>query len=262
MPPLEIYLATILVDPHRWVPPRQPAARASHWIDRAAAAGFVGVELWEFHWTKADAAERAALRSAALPIRVFNSYLSPAGAAPAAVAELAAAVTALAPGLRGVKFNLAGGAASLAGEIAAAQALAGCLPATARLYCECHPDTVAETPAGAAAAFAVWPESRFGAILHPFFGDDRTFAEWLQRLGPRVAHLHLQMRDEAFSLVRIVDRPRLAEARLRALLDTGFRGSLSLEFTAGVGIPPEHAESIWSHACRDLECVRNILERA
>jgi hypothetical protein len=70
-----IYLGTVLLEANRWAKDRTPTYRVSEWLERIAAAGFDGIELWENHATLADCAERSALRGSTVPIRVFNSYV-------------------------------------------------------------------------------------------------------------------------------------------------------------------------------------------
>ncbi|MBT5849802.1 MAG: hypothetical protein HOH36_05115, partial [Acidimicrobiaceae bacterium] len=76
----------------------------SEWFDGVADAGFDGVELWERHATSASSQEQQAIIDHALPVSVFNSYVSlddPDPAARAAVADWAARC-----GSTGIKFNV------------------------------------------------------------------------------------------------------------------------------------------------------------
>ncbi len=257
---LEVYLASILLEKNRWGPlPRHPACRLSDWLPRIAQAGFDGIELWENHWVSAGFEERAKLAASPVPIRLFNSYLPPGTADAAEISRLASALRALGATVRGVKFNLADPPAKLEAEINAALQLERQLPPGVTLCCECHADSVVDTPESAAAAFARWPVARFAAILHPFQNTDEVFAHWIRRIGPRLGHLHLQMRDPAENMIRLTDRPDFARQRLHALLDAGFRGSMSLEFTGGTGKPDEDTGIMWSRALADLALVRGIL---
>ncbi len=255
-----VYLASILLEKNRWGPwPRHPQCRLTDWLPLIAKAGFDGIELWANHWFHASLAERAQLAASPVPIRLFNSYLAPGTADAEEISRLASALRALGATVRGVKFNLADSPASRDSEILGALKLSRQLPPSAVLYCECHGDSVVDTPESAAAAFGRWPLERFAAILHPFQGSDGEFTKWIQTIGPHLAHLHLQMRDAAENMIRLTDRPDFARQRLHALLKAGFRGSMSLEFTGGAGRPDEDVTITWNRALADLALVRSIL---
>jgi sugar phosphate isomerase/epimerase len=257
---LEVYLASILLERNRWGPlPRYPHCQLSEWLPQIAEAGFDGIELWENHWTYAGLEARAKLVASHVPIRLFNSYLSPSTANPEEISQLASALRTLGAIVRGVKFNLADRPARTDVEFQAALRLAQQLPPGMVLYCECHADSVVDTPESAAAAFSVWPPGKFAAILHPFQNSDGDFAKWLRLMIPHLAHLHLQMRDPAENMICLTDRADFARQRLRALLKAGFRGSMSLEFTGGTGQPDEDIETLWTRALGDLALIRRLV---
>ncbi len=255
-----IYLATALLERNRWAPPpRSPTIRVSEWLPRIAGAGFQGVELWENHWRLASEEERAALRASPVPIRIFNSYIPLDAAPPEELAGLTGAVSALSGTLDGIKFNLPRGQGAPAGSALRALSQAQALPRSVRLFCECHPGTVADSPATAAQAFALWPGDRFAAIVHPLFDDAATYAAWLRALEGRIAHAHLQLPGKNCRRLALADHRQFAADRLGALLQSGYRGTFTLEFTAGVERPDTPLESLWVNACNDLAVLRGIL---
>lgn len=259
MTPSKIFLASVLLEPNRWGPlPRIPRCRLVDWLVKIGQARFDGIELWENHWIYADRQEREALISSPVPIRVYNTYLIPSEASAEELSQLTGAVSALGATVCGVKFNLGGAGSNLTMEVAAALQWSRQFRQNVTLLCECHADTVMESPATAVKAFDLWPAARFGAILHPFLGENAEFNEWLRRLGARVEHMHLQMRDASLRLIPIADRESLANSRLHAVHASGFHGSLTIEFTAGVGEPDEDPQRLLDQAGRDLECVRAI----
>lgn len=244
-----ILLGTVLLEANRWTPGKQPSFRVSDWLARVAAAGFDGLELWENHAALADAPERLALRSAQPPVAVFNSYatLDDAGAtARARAADLIRDLRAPA-----VKFNVGHDPAALPCELRTARAWAAALPG-ARFLCECHPGTALEDPAVAARALADWPEA--GVIVHPFTCPDLT--AWFRHLGPRVCHAHVQLLDEGRQRRRLCEQPQHVRTRLALMRDAGYTGSFTLEFTAGVNVPPEDRDALFAAACEDLAFLR------
>ena len=243
------------MEKNRWQNGCAPSIVASAWCARARDAGFDGVELWANHYLLADRSEQARLADPALGVRVFNSYLPVGHAAPEETENLVRSVQELCPGVRGVKFNLGPPPAALKTEMAAAAALADALPSSVDLWCECHGDTVIETPEAARLAFMRW-EYRFGAILHPIGMPEEQMRAWFDATGGRIRHLHLQPRDANNRFIRM-DRCAAAVAQafasLRAL---GFAGSASIEFVEGSATGDENPERVFENAVADLAFLR------
>jgi len=70
----QIYIGSILLEMNRWTRDKQPTYRVSEWTERFAEAGFDGMELWQWHATRCDDDERAALAASPCPVRIFSSY--------------------------------------------------------------------------------------------------------------------------------------------------------------------------------------------
>jgi sugar phosphate isomerase/epimerase len=248
-----IYLGTVLLESNRWIGDRIPACRVSEWIERISAAGFDGIELWENHFVMADAAERAALRAAQLPVTILNSYASMGADGAKARQQASGCVREL--GAKAVKFNAGANPDSLEDELLAARAWAGGMPGVS-LFCECHAGTILEDPAVAATALANYPE--IGVIVHPFSCPD--LAEWLHHFGPRVRHAHVQVLDAQKRRCRLRDQQAKVKERLARMRDSGFAGSYTIEFTAGVGATPEDPDALFASACDDLMFLRDALK--
>jgi sugar phosphate isomerase/epimerase len=245
----QIYLGSVLLESNRWTRERLPTFRVSEWTDRSAAAGFDGIELWENHCALADPAERAALQAAHLPVTIYNSYVMLRADGEPARRQAAAFVRELkAPA---VKFNVGADPETLESELRTAREWAAGMPGV-RLLCECHPGTALEDAATAAAALAGYPE--IGVIVHPCNRAD--LPDWLRHLGPKIRHAHVQMVTAQRRRWRLCDQPTLARERLAMLRDGGFTGSLTIEFTAGVGVAPESREALFAAACADLAFLR------
>lgn len=241
-----IYIATVCLERNRWGN-RQPSFKVSEWLDRFAADGFAGIELWEFHYHDADDAERARLIEQAAPIALFNTYArfidgeDPAAErtrAAKAIADLKAT---------GVKYNLSRDSETIDQQRQNLLAWADEVPDHCRLLCECHPGTVLETADAAAAFYDGLDPVRFGVMAH-LSGDAAGLDEWLTKLGPRLQHLHLQHRDDA-------THPTAAgreafEAGVAVLNRHRFEGSASIEFTRGIG-KEEQIETVYANALVD-----------
>ena len=221
----------------------------SEWVNRIAAAGFDGIELWENHALLAEAGEREALRRIALPIVVFNSYASMAAGAEGGREQAVRAIRQL--NARAVKFNVSASAEALRDELKAAAEWSGAMPGV-QLLCECHSGTAMEDPRQAAEALRDFPT--IGIIVHPFMGENLT--DWLAHAGSRVLHAHVQMCDAQDRRLRLREHPQLVHDRLCMLNDAGFDGTFTVEFTAGVGEAGEDRESLFTSACDDLDFLR------
>jgi sugar phosphate isomerase/epimerase len=245
-----IFLGTVLLEANRWAKDRSPTYRVSEWLERIAAAGFDGIELWENHAVMADAGEREALRASPVPVAVFNSYVSLDASGENRRLAVARQVRDLKAG--GVKFNVSASSETLESELRAARAWAALMPRGVDLLCECHPGTAMEDPAVAARALSAYPE--IGVIVHPFSCHD--LAAWVKHLGPRLRHAHAQVVDAEWHRWRLCDRPQLVRARLALLREAGYAGTFTIEFTAGVGVAPENREALFEAACEDLAFLR------
>lgn len=244
-----IYLGTVLLETNRWAKDRMPTYRVSEWLERIAAAGFDGIELWENHATLADSAERSALRGSTVPVRVFNSYAPLDAGGENARREVAGLVRELQAGA--VKFNVSNSNETLASGLRTAREWAALMPGV-ELLCECHPGTALEDPAVAARALADFPE--IGVIVHPFSCPD--LAAWFKHLGQRIRHAHVQVVDAQWRRWRLRDQSALVRERLAILCGAGYTGTFTIEFTAGVGVAPEDREALFAAACDDLAFLR------
>ena len=123
----------------------------------------------------------------------------------------------------------------------------------ATLLCECHPGTALENPAVAAAALAGYPD--IGVIVHPCICAD--LPAWIRHCGSKIRHLHVQMIDAQRKRWLLRDQAALVRERLALMRDAGFSGTLTIEFTAGVGVAREDRAALVAAACTDLAFLRH-----
>jgi sugar phosphate isomerase/epimerase len=253
-PEQSLYLGSIALEPNRWKPrpKRQPSLNVSDWAEAARTAGFEGWELWEDHYFLADGSERDRLAGMPLPVRIFNSYVLPGIDPDADLERVAEAIRFLGPTVRGMKFNLGKTEdAAPQRQIDAAREWARLLPETVRLYCECHPGTMLETPEAAAMAFKQWPESRFAAIVHPMNAAENHLQSWFGALGQRIEHLHWQARNAERRICLLADLPETFAATIRFLKEQRYAGSHTVEFVKGLGESDESVERLFASARLD-----------
>lgn len=250
-----IYLGTIALEKNRWTS-RMPSIKVSEWTQEAEAAGFSGLELWEPHFHEADEAEREQLTQLSLPISVFNSYCTFEDETVAVRERAVNSVAAL--GAHGIKFNV-GKDPSRSKEYAAnIQAFSEALPDATRLLCECHPGTIVETPAAARDFFASIALGRYTIILHPLLIGPAGINDWYDRLGDRIGHCHLQMRNERNEFIALRDRPDYVEACIESLGSQGFSGSLTIEFVRGTRSEGENARELFDEVIEDLSFLQGL----
>ncbi len=249
---MKIYIGTVALEPKRWSGDGTMACRVSEWLDRFAAAGFDGIELWEKHGLLASEADLDALGRASVPVTVFNSYVTFDEAGLTRRETVAGLIRKL--GASAVKFNVGKNPATVEQELDAAVAWGRTMPGVS-LLCECHGGTPLQEPLDAARLLA--GRTEIGVIVHAFSGANLD--EWIRRLGDRIVHVHSQYRAETKGFVRLRDIPELVRERLELLKAGGFGGSFTIEFTEGACKAPENLEATFAAACDDMAFLRQTL---
>ena len=248
-----ILIGSILLERNRWKNPKTPSYRVSEWIERFSQAGFDGIELWEYHATLASPEEQRALETSPLPITIFNTYATFDEAGKDARATAAEFVARLRS--EGVKWNFGRDPEALGEYRDALVAWEKTLPPGVRLLCECHPNTVLETPERAAEFLEPFDPARYQVIVHGFFNPIAPLERWFELLGPRITHVHVQMTDPddpKGRRIRLDRRPREAKHALKVMRDHGFSGTFTLEFTEGTSAPDENPEDLFQAALSDF----------
>lgn len=255
-----VLLGTVAIEPNRWGMVRDggfPVTVVSEWLPAIAAAGFDGLELWERHATFVDEAEVERIAGGPVPVVVFNGYALWDDPDPVARDETARWVHRI--GATGVKFNVGNDSDSRDAYVERLRRFDEQVDPGVRLLCECHPGTLAEDPAVATAMFdAVAPSTRLQAIVHLGRTPGAGTAAFLDGLGDRVGHVHLQLPDEGPDT-----DPGALAADLRTgvelLRSFGFDGSWTIEFSHGRMTERDEAGYILEWATRDLLALREAL---
>lgn len=255
-----ILLGTVAIEPNRWGMVREggvPVTVVSEWLSAIAAAGFDGLELWERHATFVDEAEVERIVAGPLPVTVFNGYALWDDPDPTARDDTA--VWARRLGARGVKFNVGNSPELRDAYVERIARLAARLDDGVRLLCECHAGTLAEDPPLASAMFdEVAPADRLQAIVHLGRRPDDGTRAFMDGLGDRVGHVHVQLPDEGPD----TDGGALA-ADLRDGVDLlrsfGFAGTWTIEFSHGRMNERDEPGYVLEWAQRDLVALRDAL---
>ena len=250
----EILIGTILLDVNRWGNPKTPTYEVSAWTDRFRDAGFDGMELWEYHATLCSDEERDRLVASDFPSTLYNTYcdFDDAGAADRHLAaEMIGRL-----GSRGVKFNVGKDPAQRETYLKNLRAWREDVPASCTLLCECHPGTIVEDPDDAKAFFDDLDMDGWAVMVHCFIPEMDVLQAWFDRFGSKVAHAHVQMRDEERNIMRLDEDPERAKTALKLMDDAGFDGSFTIEFAKGTREPGENMDDLWAAAKADLAFLR------
>ena len=250
-----IYIGSILLEMSRWTKEKQPTYRVSEWTRRLAEAGFDGIELWQWHATRSDDAERAALALSPCPVTIFNSYAAFDDSGAGDRRDSAELTRML--GAKAVKFNVGADPADRAIYIANLRQWRTMFDDDVMLLCECHPGTIIEEAADAKAFFDEAEVPGVGVIVHAFNRVD-TLSEWMDTFGPMVRHAHLQMR-EGRDVIRLDGKGDAAEQAIGIMRAAGFDGSFTLEFTEGTLAPDESIDLLYTNALADLAFLKDLL---
>ena len=195
----------------------------------------------------------------AVPVMVFNSYLSFGDDEPAVRAAVAANVARTAA--RGVKVNIGGdpGLEREYGERLAA--FVEVLGPDVAVLAECHAGTVAQDPATAARVLAAaGPVDRVQAIVHTHQGDDELRA-CFDAYGERITHVHVNHLDDDHEAPRLADVADHLGAKVELLDRLGFKGSWTIEFVHGLGPADDRPDVLVERAADDLVVLRKVLDR-
>lgn len=247
-----IYLGTVLLEKNRWVKgERQPSLAVSDWVQRIAADGFDGLELWENHAVLASDEERQKLRASPVPVKIINAYDRCEDATADArkrTAELARLL-----GAEGMKFNFGREAARHEEYVRNVKTWRAMLPRDFRFLCECHGGTTVEVPEKAAETFRRMGRDDYEIIIHGFGGDDEGVRRLFACHGDRITHIHADLSPKGPVAESVT------QARVDLLRSLGFRGSFTIEFTEGIGSDGESIEALYRNAVRDLSQLRKCL---
>lgn len=240
------YLATVGLERNRWGS-RDPSIRVSEWIDRVLKDGFDGLELWSYHYLRADEAEQERLIARQDAIAVYNSYVGFDDDSAEQRTIEADAIAKL--GTTDVKYNLGHHTEQLAAYKRNLLAWAETLPAATRLICECHQGSAVDTVESSQAFFGDLDPEKFVILVHPL-GDPQAAKPWFDAFGSRIVELHIQLRPPEAD----PDVPACREGLDRSVeLVKSYHLPLNivLEFTRGIK-RDEDTEEIYANFLKDL----------
>ncbi len=252
----KIYLATIALEPNRWSS-RTASIDVLQWMDRAAGSGFDGVEVWEPHYVQASPEVQDKLYEKRGQTVIFNSYLLPESGTEASWERLAEICRRLE--VRGLKFNFGPDETRIQEYVTVLSTVRKYFPDELGFLCECHPGTVAEQPEGARSVLSAAGLEDVGIICHPFLIGEAKLTRWLDIFGPRVQHMHVQMRDAERKIIRLRDKPEYVNRQITLLHEHGFEGTWTVEFVFGTASPSDIPETLFTEACKDRDVLATTL---
>ncbi len=230
-----------------------PTVRISDWLDRAAADGFDGVELFEPHAFFASDAEVQRLADHDMPIGVFNSYFSLNDDDAIWRDAVAGMVSLLGAG--GVKYNFGKTIGRLEHDLDTLRCFADACPHTTRIICECHSGNITDDPVSLERIARQLDDQRFQFTVH-LMDEPEQLRHRFALLGERITHCHVWRKPD-------IDDNALAE-RVRLLCALGFVGSTTIEFTRSIGWgkPDPPVDTLYHQATEDMRVIRSTVQSA
>jgi len=254
-----IYIGTILLEKNRWGT-REPSYRVSDWLDRFADAGFDGMELWENHALRQPEDEVARLEEAEFPVALFNTYNTCGDETAQERSIVTDMIRQLGAG--GMKFNVGRDQARLDEYLANAAEWRRQFVEPFRMCCECHRGTALEDLRLARESFEQLEPTHIEMITHPFARGELDLAALARACGRRLSHMHVQLSAPDGGRLRLAQDPDFVRERIGQLLDGGYEGTFTIEFTQGVASKAEEnadIETLFRNAVEDMEFLRGIL---
>ena len=158
-------------------------------------------------------------------------------------------------GARGIKYNIGSDPELRQVYMDQLRAWRSRLPKEIALLCECHPGTIIEEQEAARAFFDEAGLQNHGIIVHAIMQLEKL-PQWLDLFGDEVKHIHLQLRDDDYKLINYAQNLGKVHETLDLLQSRQFKGSYTLEFTAGIGADGESPDLLYANALKDLAVLR------
>lgn len=246
---MTFYFATILLEKNRWSDLKSSSYSIIDWKDRILEGGYKGIELWEHHAFSSSPEELDQI-SDAFPEILFNCYADFSNSSLLRLEQTAAMISHL--GAIGCKFNFGNDPKKLDEYIVNFKRWKEMLPTNFRFLCECHENTLLDTPESAVKILSQLGSPRVDAILHSHI-DSPAAAKWFHFLGDRITHCHANyFRCGANPWNDSHDCSFDIEETLKIISRSSIR-SISLEFVEGVGEQVENLDVLFTRALRDKE---------
>lgn len=252
----KVYLGSIALEKNRWAPGRIPTYNVSDFAGEVEKDGFAGIELWEYHYTHTDDAERERLAASGTEF-IFNTYFNLADGITDEIKNIADAVNKL--GAVAMKYNFPHidygvDIETMMKHRDTLLKFAELLKGDVKLLCECHGWTSMEVPERAAEIFRTLDE-RFGAIIH--LGTEPELArKCFECYGDRICHIHTASTiDKNFALLS--ENDELMRGNLEHFISKGFNGTFTLEFVK----EEDTMEAHYANTIKDFDYIKSILAK-
>lgn len=250
-----VLINTVLLEKNRWQSGKIPTFKVSEWLDRFQKDGFDGIELWENHVIKAEEKEISLLAESTLPIAMYNSYVLFEDDFEEERRQVVRMIRRL--GVKKVKFNLGKDPSFRHEYVENLTDWCKHLPDDCQLICECHRGTIMENPEAAESVLNECGDDRIKVLVHPFLVDARELQKWFDYLGSSIVHAHISF-YKGGRFYRLDEASALVQRNVQVMKKAGFTGSISLEFTAGVGEETEERIQLYDNALQDIAFLKKV----
>ncbi len=259
-----VNLSTILLEKNRGNG-KGPSLLVSEWMEEAGEGGFAGLEIWINHLQFSSRSEWELITERSseydLPIAAIAAALPVDGSDKSQRFRdsLIEALEYFRPDV--LKFTLAVPASKSAGGSEGLEFVKEWSRDVPRdmslLY-----DGGEGTGAGEiAAARKVLEAGRFKGVLHPFLFTPKELETALDAAGDFLANLGVQAKQGGQRIL-LEENAEAHQKIISAVRGRGFKGTWSLEYTKGAGMPGEDIEAMFDNAEKDLNFLIEAQARA
>jgi hypothetical protein len=256
-----VYLSTILLEKNR-VNGKGPSLLVSDWMEEAGEAGFAGLEIWMNHLLFASREEWELIKERSAESDLPVSLISVALPTDASDKSQRLRETVLEAcdyfGPDGLKFSLAEAKTTGLDSLEFIKEWSRDVPREIAMLFD---GGEAAGPEGLEAARKALGGGRYQAVLHPFLFAPKELDAALESAGDFVTNLGVQAKKGG----KWILLEENAEEHLKIIAATrarGFKGTWSLEYTKGAGLPGENIENMFDNAEKDLNFLIEAQTRA
>ncbi|MHC4872328.1 MAG: sugar phosphate isomerase/epimerase family protein [Planctomycetota bacterium] len=273
----EVILNTIAIEPNRFKRDATLASDIERVLPRIKAAGFDGLEVWQYHVSGKSDCELESLKESAdrlsIELKVLGAYpkFHLVGEEGKAEAENIVKLldTSVKLGIPLIKFFFGSAKADkltieekkLTEESFKVWAAAAA-EKNIRLCAELHGNTFFDPVDNGEKFMQDNPEIEFGVCYQPYnFFDTNEAVLLADRFAGKIDHIHLQGRDNDMQSELLEESVIDYEALIHHLNKVAPNADLGIEFVKDCGAAPEEfdLEKVLNNASEDAEYVRSIL---
>ncbi|GEM_PF-2524826 len=261
-----VYLSTLLLEKNRWNG-KGPSLLVSDWMEQIGEAGFAGLDLWMNHLRFASRSEWDLIKDMAsesdLALAIISATIPTDGSDKSQ--RLRDSVLEACEYFRpdSLKFSLSEDARTSGAEADSLESLD-----FIKTWAQDVPRDIGLLFDGREAGRDFLTEAarslgggRYKAVLHPFLSSPQEFEIAMDAAGDFIGNLAIQAKQED-EWILLSQNPEPHAKIISTARDKGFRGTWTLEYTKGIGLPGENIDKLFDNAEKDLNFLIENMTRS